>query len=56
MGGLITPQQEQALKSCRASRGEGPHLGGMHAGGGGPCGEMTSGNQPQQPGQKPLSQ
>jgi len=54
MGGLATPQQEQALKSCRASRGEGPHMGGMH--GGGPCGETTSGNQPQQTGQKPPPQ
>jgi len=44
--GLITPHQEQALKSCRASRGEGPHMGGMSGGGGGPCGEMTSGNKP----------
>jgi Spy/CpxP family protein refolding chaperone len=44
--GLITPQQEQALKSCRASRGEGPRMGGTHAGGGGPCGEMISGNKP----------
>jgi hypothetical protein len=45
--GLITAQQEQALKSCRASRGEGPRAGGMHGGGGGPCGEMTTGNKPQ---------
>src|ERR1700674_226903 len=45
-GGLITPQQEQALKSCRASRGEGPHMGGMHGGAGGLCGEMASGNKP----------
>jgi hypothetical protein len=44
--GLITPQQEQALKSCRASRGEGPHVGGMHGAAGGPCGEMASGNKP----------
>jgi hypothetical protein len=45
-GGLITPQQENALKSCRASRSEAPHMGGMHGGAGGPCGEMTSGNKP----------
>jgi len=44
--GLITSQQEQALKSCRASRGEGPQMGGMHGVGGGPCGEMASGNKP----------
>jgi hypothetical protein len=42
--GLISSQQEAALKSCRESRGEGPHMGGMH--GGGPCGEMASGNKP----------
>jgi len=46
VGGLITSQQEAALKSCRESRGEGSHMGGMH-GGGGPCGEMTTpGNKP----------
>ena len=44
--GLISPQQEEALKSCREQRGEGAHIGGMHGGGGGPCGEMTSGNKP----------
>ena len=42
--GAISPQQEAALKSCRESRGEAPHMGGMH--GGGPCGEMASGNKP----------
>jgi TolA-binding protein len=46
MQGLITPQQEQALKSCREKRGEGPHMGGMHRGGGGPCAEMTPANKP----------
>ncbi|MGA9968393.1 MAG: hypothetical protein WBQ10_24555 [Terriglobales bacterium] len=46
VGGLITPQQEAAIKSCRESRGEGPHMGGVHSGG--PCGEMTSaGSKPQ---------
>jgi len=54
IGGLITPQQEQELKSCRASRGEAPHMGGMHAGG--PCGEMATGNRPQPAGQKPQPQ
>jgi Spy/CpxP family protein refolding chaperone len=45
VGGLITPQQEAAIKSCRESRGEGPHMSGVHSGG--PCGEMTStGNKP----------
>jgi hypothetical protein len=46
VGGLITPQQEAAIKSCRESRGEGLHMGGAHAGG--PCGETTSaGSKPQ---------
>jgi Spy/CpxP family protein refolding chaperone len=44
--GLITPQQEQALKSCRAGRGEAPHMGGMHGGGAGPCGEIPSASKP----------
>jgi hypothetical protein len=45
-GGLITPQQEAAIKSCRESRGEGPHMGGAHSGG--PCGETASaGSKPQ---------
>jgi Spy/CpxP family protein refolding chaperone len=47
MESIITPQQHQALESCRAQRGEGGHhMGGMHrgAGGGGPCGEMPMGN------------
>jgi hypothetical protein len=43
--GLITPQQEQTLKSCRASRGEGPHVGAPHVGGVGPCGETSPGNK-----------
>ena len=47
VNGLITPQQEAALKSCRESRGEGPHVHVGAAHGGGPCGEMTSpGNKP----------
>jgi hypothetical protein len=42
---LISPQQQEAIKSCQASRGHGG--GGLHAGGGGhggmgPCGEMPS--------------
>ena len=44
---LITPQQEQALQSCRAKHGEVAHGGGMHTGGGvGPCGEMASARKP----------
>jgi hypothetical protein len=42
VSGLISPQQEQALQSCRAQRGEATHMGGMHGGGAGPCGEMAS--------------
>ncbi len=42
VSGLISPQQEQALQSCREKRGEGAHMGGMHGGGAGPCGEMAS--------------
>jgi hypothetical protein len=45
IAGAISPQQEATLKSCRESRGEAPHMGGVH-GGGGPCGEMASGNKP----------
>lgn len=40
---LISPQQQEAIKSCQASRGHGG--GGLHAGGHGgmgPCGEMPS--------------
>jgi len=35
MGSIISPQQQSAMKSCRASRGEGGHMGGggMHGGG-----------------------
>jgi len=44
LAGVMSSQQEAALKSCREGRGEGPHMGGGH--GGGPCGEMTSGNKP----------
>jgi hypothetical protein len=44
--GLISPEQEQALKSCREKRGAVPHVGGLHGGGGDPCGEMASVNKP----------
>jgi hypothetical protein len=45
--GLITPQQQEALKACQQARNGGGHHGGggLHAGGGhggGPCGEMAS--------------
>jgi hypothetical protein len=47
--GLITPQQEEALKACReqrgGGRGENHGGGGMHRGSGeGPCGEIPAGN------------
>jgi hypothetical protein len=39
--GIITPAQQEAMKSCQQSRGHGghPHAGGGH---GGPCGELSS--------------
>ena len=50
MSSIITPQQQSALHSCRSSRGEGGHMGGMggggmHGGGGAMhnCGEMPGG-------------
>jgi hypothetical protein len=50
MEGLLSPQQEEALKSCREQRGEqrGGNRGGENHGGGmhheGGCGEMPAGN------------
>lgn len=43
--GLMSPQQQEAMKSCREQRGEGGGVGhGGHGGGGeGPCGEMPMG-------------
>lgn len=46
MQGLITPQQEQALRSCREKHGEAVHMGGMHGASAGPCGQMSSVNKP----------
>jgi len=47
--GLITPQQQEALKACQQARNGGGHHGGggggVHVGGGhggGPCGDMPS--------------
>jgi hypothetical protein len=38
---IVSPQQMSALKSCRSSRGETGHMGGMGGGHqGGPCGQM----------------
>jgi hypothetical protein len=56
MESLVTPQQEQALKSCREQRGgERENHGGMHRGGEGPCGEMPLGKGPAN-GSKPQPQ
>lgn len=41
MQGLITPEQQEALKACRASRGEGKEMG-HPAAASGPCGETPS--------------
>lgn len=40
--GLITPEQQEALKSCRASRGEGKEATHPPAAASGPCGETPS--------------
>jgi hypothetical protein len=51
--GLITQQQQEALKSCQAARQGAPpgNGGGSHPGGGmGPCGEMPSGSGQPSPG------
>jgi hypothetical protein len=41
---LVTPQQEEAMKACQASRGHGGGHGGFGGGGHGmgPCGEMPN--------------
>lgn len=46
---LVTPQQEQAFRSCISSRAENRSGGTRRAsngGNGGPCGEMSRGNGP----------
>jgi len=45
--GLITPQQQEALKACREQRGLEHAGGGTHHGGSGmgPCGEMPTGSK-----------
>lgn len=44
MQNLVSPQQQEALRSCREQRGE-QHGGGHRGGGGeGGCGEMPAGN------------
>lgn len=57
LAGLLNPQQEQALKSCRQQRGGGEGRGGHGGGGGahaggGPCGEMPAASH----GAKPFQQ
>ena len=44
---LITPAQQEAIRSCQQGR-NGGHGGGGHVGGGhgGPCGEMSLGHKP----------
>lgn len=43
---IITPAQQDAMRSCEEQR-HGVHRGGRHAGGGhGPCGEMPVGHKP----------
>jgi TolA-binding protein len=42
--GVITPAQQEAIRSCQAGRGHGGGGGHMGGGGhGGPCGEMSKG-------------
>ena len=45
--GVITPAQQEAMRSCQEGRNAG-HGGGGHLGGGhgGPCGEMSLGHKP----------
>jgi hypothetical protein len=45
--GLITPAQQEAMRSCQEAR-HGGRSGGGHVGGGhgGPCGEMSVGHKP----------
>jgi hypothetical protein len=44
---IITPAQQEAMKSCQEERHP-VHSGGAHVGGGGggPCGEMAAGHKP----------
>jgi hypothetical protein len=44
---IITPAQQEAMRSCQVQRGHGGH-GSGHVGGGhsGPCGEMSVGHKP----------
>jgi hypothetical protein len=42
---IITPAQQEAMRSCQEQRHP-VHSGGAHVGGGGPCGEMPTGHKP----------
>ena len=46
--GVITPAQQEAMRSCQEGRNGAHHGGGGHLGGGhgGPCGEMSLGHKP----------
>jgi hypothetical protein len=47
MEGLISPQQQEALKACQQERSRGGHPGvGGHGSGVGPCGEMPASKAP----------
>jgi hypothetical protein len=43
--GIITPAQQEAMRSCQEQR-HGVHGGGHLGGGGGPCGEISVGHKP----------
>jgi hypothetical protein len=43
---IITPAQREAIRSCQESRGGGHGGGGGGHFGGGPCGEISTGHQP----------
>jgi len=52
MEALVSPQQQEAIRSCQEARGGGRHPGGgiRRGGGEGPCGEMpTSAPNPSKP-------
>jgi hypothetical protein len=46
--GIITPTQQEAMRSCQSERNAG-HVSAGHVGGTGPCGEMPTGHQPSPP-------
>jgi hypothetical protein len=55
--GLISPQQQEALKACQQERSRGGHPGvGGHGSGAGPCGEMPAAKAPPVEHEKPAEQ